>query len=55
MKKSVYVILIIALLLPAAIFAAGAKEQAVDETKPVTIVYWTNDDAARTKLENELI
>ena len=32
MKKSVYFILIIALLLPAAIFAAGAKEQAVDET-----------------------
>jgi len=55
MKKSVFLILIIALLLPAAIFAAGTKDQAVDETKPVTIVYWTHDDAARTKLENELI
>lgn len=55
MKKSLYLILIIALLLPTAIFAAGAKDKAVDENKPVTITYWTHDDAARTTLENELI
>ena len=55
MKKTFIVVLLIALLLPLSLFAQGSKATAVDETKPVTIQYWTHEDPARTQLETELI
>ncbi len=55
MKKTFIVVLLVALLLPLSVFAQGAKETAIDETKPVTIQYWTYEDPARTQLETELI
>ncbi len=55
MKKTFIVVLLVALLLPLSVFAQGTKEAAVDETKPVTIQYWTHEDPARTQLETELI
>jgi len=55
MKKTFIVVLLVALLLPLSVFAQGAKETAIDETKPVTIQYWTHEDPARTQLETELI
>ncbi|MGE4585000.1 MAG: extracellular solute-binding protein [Sphaerochaeta sp.] len=55
MKKSLVFVLLIALLLPLSLVAQGTKEAAVDETKPVTVQYWTHEDPARTQLENELI
>jgi ABC-type sugar transport system, periplasmic component len=55
MKKTFIIVLLVALLLPLSVFAQGAKEAAIDETKPVTIQYWTHEDPARTQLETELI
>lgn len=55
MKKTLVVLLLISMLLPLSLFAAGTKEAKVDESKPVTIEYWTHEDLARTELENELI
>ncbi|MGE4524500.1 MAG: extracellular solute-binding protein [Sphaerochaeta sp.] len=55
MKKTFIIVLFVALLLPLSVFAQGAKEAAIDETKPVTIQYWTHEDPARTQLETELI
>lgn len=55
MKKSLVFVLLIALLLPLSLVVQGTKEAAVDETKPVTVQYWTHEDPARTQLENELI
>ena len=55
MKKTFIVVLLIALLLPLSLSAQGSKATAVDETKPVTIQYWTHEDPARTQLETELI
>jgi len=55
MKKTFIFVLLVALLLPLSVFAQGAKETAIDETKPVTIQYWTHEDPARTQLETELI
>lgn len=55
MKKTLVLVLLVALLLPLALFAQGTKEAVVDETKPVTINYWTHEDPARTQLETELI
>ncbi len=55
MKKTFIFVLFVALLLPLSVFAQGAKEAAIDETKPVTIQYWTHEDPARTQLETELI
>ncbi|MDY0304405.1 MAG: ABC transporter substrate-binding protein, partial [Sphaerochaeta sp.] len=55
MKKTLVVLLLTAMLLPLSLFAAGTKEAAVDESKPVTVNYWTHEDPARTKLETELI
>ena len=55
MKKTFIVVLLIALLLPLSLFAQGSKATTVDETKPVTIQYWTHEDPARTQLETELI
>jgi len=55
MKKTLVILLLISMLLPLSLFAAGTKEDKVDESKPVTVNYWTHEDPARTKLETELI
>lgn len=55
MKKLTVLMLCVFLLVPMALFAQGTKESAVDESKPVTVQYWTHEDPARTQLETELI
>ncbi|MCK9524265.1 MAG: extracellular solute-binding protein [Proteobacteria bacterium] len=55
MKKTLTVLLLLAMILPLSLFAGGAKETVVDESKPVTVQYWTHEDPARTQLETELI
>ncbi|MDY0288586.1 MAG: extracellular solute-binding protein [Sphaerochaeta sp.] len=55
MKKTLLLFAVLALLIPASMFASGAKETVVDENAPVTIQYWTHEDPARTQLETELI
>lgn len=55
MKKALVMLALFVLIIPAALFAAGAKEAVVDENAPVTVQYWTHEDPARTQLETELI
>lgn len=53
MKKGMALFLALALLTPA-VFAQGSKEAAEDNS-PVTIEFWTHEDAARQKLEDRYI
>jgi multiple sugar transport system substrate-binding protein len=55
MKKTLVALLLITILLPLTLFGAGTKDVKVDESKPVTVNYWTHEDPARTQLETELI
>ena len=55
MKKVLVMLLVLALVAP--IFAQGGKEEVKKETldtsAPVTIIFWTHEDAARQKLEDQ--
>lgn len=57
MKKTLLVLaLVLVMLLP--VFANGAQEEkaaAVDPNAPVTITFWTHEDAARQALEDQWI
>ncbi|MGN1164321.1 MAG: extracellular solute-binding protein [Candidatus Ornithospirochaeta sp.] len=55
MKKAIVMLMALALVaIP--VFAQGSAETAaVDETKPVTIEFWTHEDAARQALEEKYI
>ena len=50
-KVLIAMLLVFALIVP--MFAQGAQEAAsFDKDAPVTIVFWTHEDAARQKLED---
>ena len=55
MKKVLVMLLVLALVAP--LFAQGGKEEVKKETldtsAPVTIIFWTHEDAARQKLEDQ--
>ena len=53
--KKVFIAMLLVLALIAPMFAQGAQEQkaTIDKDAPVTIVFWTHEDAARQKLEDQ--
>ena len=54
MKKLLVALCALALMvLP--LFAQGGAETAVDDSKPITIEFWTHEDAARQALEEKYI
>ena len=54
MKKLLVALCALALMvLP--LFAQGGSETAVDDSKPITIEFWTHEDAARQALEEKYI
>ena len=50
MKKSIIVLMILALMVPA-LFAQGAQE----EQGPITLKFWTHEDPNRTRIEDKYI
>ena len=55
--KKVFITMLLVLALIAPMFAQGAQEQkaTLDKDAPVTIIFWTHEDAARQKLEDQWI
>ena len=54
MKKLLVALCALALMvLP--LFAQGGSETAIDDSKPITIEFWTHEDAARQALEEKYI
>lgn len=54
MKKTIITImLLLALLVP--VFSSGAKEAKADDNSPITLEFWTHEDAARQALEEQYI
>jgi len=55
--KKVFITMLLVLALIAPMFAKGAEEQKaeLDKDAPVTIIFWTHEDAARQKLEDQWI
>ncbi len=51
MKKAIAIALLIALLVPATVFAQGAQEQ----QGPITLEFWTHEDPNRTRIEERYI
>ena len=51
--KKIIVVMLLVLALIAPVFAQGAEE--TNTTKPVTIEFWTHEDAARQELEDKWI
>lgn len=50
MKKTIITImLMLALLIP--VFAAGATEAKADDNSPITLEFWTHEDASRQALK----
>jgi multiple sugar transport system substrate-binding protein len=52
MKRVVLALLVLSLLIPAAVFAAGKTQQ---ETGPITLSIWTHEDPNRTRIEERYI
>ena len=53
--KKVFIAMLLVLALVTPIFANGAQEAqkaTFDKTAPVTITFWTHEDAARQRLED---
>ena len=55
--KKVFITMLLVLALIAPMFAQGAQEEkaTLDKDAPVTIIFWTHEDAARQKLEDQWI
>ena len=54
--KKVFIVMLLVLAFVVPMFAQGgqeAKKAEIDKTAPVTIVFWTHEDAARQKLEDQ--
>ena len=54
MKKALVVFLCLIAILPSALFAQGGKEEAKAD-QPITLEFWTHEDAARQELEERYI
>jgi multiple sugar transport system substrate-binding protein len=52
MKKSLFLLLILAMTVPGAVFGAGKTEE---ETGPITLTVWTHEDPNRTRIEERYI
>ena len=54
--KKVFIAMLLVLALVTPLFAQGSQEaqkETLDKTAPVTIVFWTHEDAARQRLEDK--